>query len=73
MKHSLACLQIYRDLLLNKADPKFKLIAKNALNDVCKQPQPSQNVIYFKTQHYIFAVEQANENTTSQESPSLHF
>jgi len=46
------------NIFVIKAGPEFKLIAKNALNDICMAtPALSQNVIFFRTQHYIFAVE----------------
>jgi len=41
-----------------KAGPGFSLIAKNPLNDICMAtPAISGNVIFFRTQHYIIAVE----------------
>jgi outer membrane protein assembly factor BamB len=41
-----------------QAGPEFKQLAKNPLNDVCMAtPAISGNVIYFRTQHYLIAVE----------------
>jgi outer membrane protein assembly factor BamB len=41
-----------------KAGPEFKLLAKNAMNDNCMAtPAISGNAIYFRTQHYVIAVE----------------
>lgn len=41
-----------------QAGPEYKLLAKNALNDVCMaSPAISGNTIFFRTQHYIIAVE----------------
>jgi outer membrane protein assembly factor BamB len=41
-----------------QAGPEFKLLAKNALKDVCMAtPAISGNVLYFRTQHYLIAVE----------------
>jgi outer membrane protein assembly factor BamB len=41
-----------------KAGPVFQLLAKNALKDICMAtPAISGNVIFFRTQHYLIAVE----------------
>jgi outer membrane protein assembly factor BamB len=41
-----------------KAGPEFKLLAKNALKDVCMAtPAICGNTLYFRTQHYLIAVE----------------
>jgi outer membrane protein assembly factor BamB len=41
-----------------EAGPVFKLIAKNTLKDVCMAtPAISGNRLYFRTQHYLIAVE----------------
>jgi len=41
-----------------KAGPEYKLLAKNALNDVCMAtPAISGNTLFFRTQHFIFAIE----------------
>lgn len=41
-----------------QAGPVFKVIAKNALNDVCMAtPAISGNTLFFRTQHYLIAVE----------------
>jgi outer membrane protein assembly factor BamB len=41
-----------------KAGPTFQLLAKNALKDICMAtPAISGNVIFFRTQHYLIAVE----------------
>lgn len=41
-----------------QSGPVFKLIAKNALNDVCMAtPAISGNTLYFRTQHYLIAIE----------------
>ena len=41
-----------------EAGSVFKLIAKNSLKDVCMAtPAISGNTLYFRTQHYLFAVE----------------
>ncbi len=40
------------------AGPEFKLIAKNILNDICMAtPAISGNAIFFRTQHFLIAVE----------------
>jgi len=41
-----------------KAGPEFKLIAKNPLNDICMAtPAISGNTLFFRTQHYLIAIE----------------
>jgi len=41
-----------------QAGPEFKLLSKNPLNDICMAtPAISGNTIYFRTQHYLIAVE----------------
>jgi len=41
-----------------KEGPVFELLAKNKMNDICMAtPAISQNTIFFRTQHYIIAVE----------------
>jgi outer membrane protein assembly factor BamB len=41
-----------------KAGPKFDLLAKNAMKDICMaSPAISENVIFFRTQHFVIAVE----------------
>jgi outer membrane protein assembly factor BamB len=41
-----------------QAGPVFKLIAKNSLKDVCMAtPAISGNTLYFRTQHYLVAVD----------------
>ena len=40
------------------AGPEFRLLAKNALKDVCMAtPGISENAIFFRTQHFVIAVE----------------
>jgi len=40
------------------AGPEFKVLAKNALKDVCMAtPAISGNTLFFRTQHYLIAVE----------------
>ena len=46
------------NIFVVQAGPEFKLLAKNAFNDVCMaSPAVSGNTIYFRTQHSIYAVE----------------
>ena len=46
------------NVLVVKAGPEFKLLAKNALKDICMAtPAISGNALYFRTQHYVIAVE----------------
>jgi outer membrane protein assembly factor BamB len=46
------------NIFVIKAGPEFKLLAKNALNDICMAtPAISGNAIYFRTQHFVIAVE----------------
>jgi outer membrane protein assembly factor BamB len=41
-----------------KAGPEFKLLAKNAMKDICMAtPAISGNTIFFRTQHFLIAVE----------------
>jgi len=41
-----------------KAGPVFQILARNALKDICMAtPAISGNVIFFRTQHYLIAVE----------------
>ena len=45
------------DVYAIKTGPEYKFISKNALNDVIMAtPAISENVIYFRTQHYLVAV-----------------
>jgi outer membrane protein assembly factor BamB len=42
-----------------KAGPEFKLIAKNPMKDVCMAtPAIAGNSIFFRTQHFVIAIEQ---------------
>jgi len=46
-----------------QAGPEYKLIAKNNMNDVCMAtPAISGNTIFFRTQHFIIAVESKTDN-----------
>lgn len=46
------------NIFVIEAGPEFKLLAKNTLKDVCMaSPAISGNTIYFRTQHFIYAVE----------------
>ena len=46
------------NIFVIQAGPEFKLLAKNVLKDVCMaSPAISGNTIYFRTQHFIYAVE----------------
>jgi len=41
-----------------KAGPKFDLLAKNKMNDICMAtPAISGNLIFFRTQHFVIAIE----------------
>ena len=41
------------------AGPEFKLLAKNAMDDICMAtPAISGNTLFFRTQHYVIAVEE---------------
>ena len=41
-----------------KSGPEYKLLAKNALKDICMAtPAISGNALFFRTQHYLIAVE----------------
>ena len=41
-----------------KAGPSFELLAKNKVNDICMAtPAISGNTIFFRTQHFVIAVE----------------
>jgi outer membrane protein assembly factor BamB len=41
-----------------QAGPEFKLLAKNPLKDICMAtPAISVNTLFFRTQHYVIAVE----------------
>ena len=41
-----------------KAGPEFKLLAKNSMKDVCMAtPAISGNTLFFRTQHFVMAVE----------------
>ena len=41
-----------------KAGPVFQLLAKNVINDICMAtPAISGNTLFFRTQHYLIAVE----------------
>ena len=41
-----------------KAGPEFALLAKNEIQDICMAtPAISGNTLYFRTQHYLIAVE----------------
>jgi outer membrane protein assembly factor BamB len=46
-----------------QAGPEYKLISKNSMKDVCMAtPAISGNSLFFRTQHFIFAVESKIEN-----------
>jgi outer membrane protein assembly factor BamB len=46
------------NIFIIKAGPEYKLLAKNALKDICMAtPAISGNTLFFRTQHFIFAVE----------------
>jgi outer membrane protein assembly factor BamB len=46
------------NIFVVQAGPEFKLLAKNALKDICMAtPAISGNTLYFRTQHYLIAVE----------------
>lgn len=46
------------DVFVVKAGPKFEVIAQNPLNDIIMAtPAISEDVIYFRTQHHMIAVE----------------
>ncbi len=46
------------NIFVVQAGPEFKLLAKNPLKDVCMAtPAISGNTLYFRTQHYLIAVE----------------
>jgi hypothetical protein len=41
-----------------QAGPEFKLLAKNSMKDICMaSPAISGNSIFFRTQHFVIAVE----------------
>jgi len=45
------------DIFIVKAGPTFEVIGKNPLNDLCMaSPAISDQMIYFRTQHYVIAV-----------------
>jgi outer membrane protein assembly factor BamB len=46
------------NIFVVQAGPEFKLLSKNALKDICMAtPAISGNTIYFRTQHFIYAIE----------------
>jgi len=46
------------NIFVLQAGPEFKVLAKNSLKDVCMAtPAISGNTLYFRTQHYLIAVE----------------
>jgi outer membrane protein assembly factor BamB len=46
------------NIFVVKAGPQYNLIAKNSLNDICMAtPAVSGNTLFFRTQHYVIAVE----------------
>lgn len=46
------------DIYVIKAGSEFKLLAKNSMKDVCMAtPAISENTIFFRTQHFLIAVE----------------
>lgn len=46
------------NIFVVQAGPEFKLLAKNPMKDVCMAtPAISGNTLYFRTQHYLIAVE----------------
>lgn len=46
------------NIFVIQAGPEYKLLAKNPMKDVCMAtPAISENTIFFRTQHYIIAVE----------------
>lgn len=46
------------NIFVVQAGPEFKLLSKNALKDICMAtPAISENTIYFRTQHFLIAVE----------------
>ena len=46
------------NIFVVQAGPEFKLLSKNALKDICMAtPAISGNTIYFRTQHFLIAVE----------------
>ncbi|BBE17876.1 hypothetical protein AQPE_2035 [Aquipluma nitroreducens] len=46
------------NIFVIQAGPEFKLLAKNEMKDVCMAtPAISGNTIYFRTQHFLIAVE----------------
>ncbi|MFY9152346.1 MAG: PQQ-binding-like beta-propeller repeat protein [Prolixibacteraceae bacterium] len=46
------------NIFVIQAGPEYKLLAKNALKDVCMAtPAISGNTLYFRTQHFLIAVE----------------
>ncbi|MDD2304126.1 MAG: PQQ-binding-like beta-propeller repeat protein [Prolixibacteraceae bacterium] len=46
------------NIFVVQAGPEFKLLSKNALKDICMAtPAISENAIYFRTQHFLIAVE----------------
>ena len=46
------------NIFVVQAGSEFKLLAKNELQDVCMAtPAISGNTIYFRTQHFLIAVE----------------
>lgn len=46
------------NIFVVQAGPEFKLLAKNAMKDVCMAtPAISENTLFIRTQHYLVAVE----------------
>ena len=46
------------EIYVLQAGPEYKLLAKNPMKDICMAtPAVSGNILYFRTQHYLIAVE----------------
>ncbi len=46
------------NVFIIKSGPEYQLLAKNPLNDLCMAtPAISENTLYFRTQHYLIAIE----------------
>jgi len=46
------------NIFVIQAGPEYKLLAKNEMNDICMaSPAISGNTLYFRTQHFVVAVE----------------
>ena len=51
------------DIFIVKTGPEFKLLAKNSLNDIIMAtPAISDNILFFRTQHYLIAVSKEKYN-----------